>query len=133
MRKVATAIKPEEVRDYPFRTPEGERRLSELFGGERDLFVIHNMGSSCPYCTLWADGYNGIYPRLASRAGFVVSSPDAPEVQSAFAASREWRIPMVSHTGSSFAQTCATAPRVRTRLAQHRGIATSACSAASPS
>jgi predicted dithiol-disulfide oxidoreductase (DUF899 family) len=104
MRNIAAAIEPEEVRDYPFKTPDGERRLSELFGGKRDLFVIHNMGSSCPYCTLWGDGYNGIYPHLASRAGFVVSSPDAPEVQKAFAASRGWRFPMASHLGSSFAQ-----------------------------
>ena len=68
-----------------------------------DLFVIHNMGRSCPNCTLWADGFNGIYPHIADRAAFVVASPDPPDVQQSFAASRGWRFPMVSHQGSSFA------------------------------
>jgi predicted dithiol-disulfide oxidoreductase (DUF899 family) len=65
--------------------------------------VIHNMGSSCAYCTLWADGFNGIYDHIASRAAFVISSPDRPEVQQKFAASRNWRFPMVSHSETSFA------------------------------
>jgi predicted dithiol-disulfide oxidoreductase (DUF899 family) len=104
MRKVAAAIEPQEVLDYPLQTSDGETRLSELFGGTPDLFVIHSMGTSCPYCTLWADGYNGIYPHLANRAGFVVTSPDPPQVQKAFAAGRGWRFPMASHLGSSFAQ-----------------------------
>ena len=61
------------------------------------------MGRSCPNCTLWADGFNGIYPHIADRAAFVVASPDPPDVQRSFAASRGWRFPMVSHQGSSFA------------------------------
>jgi predicted dithiol-disulfide oxidoreductase (DUF899 family) len=52
---------------------------------------------------LWADGYNGVYEHLASRAAFVLSSPDTPEVQREFAAGRGWRFPMVSHAGTSFA------------------------------
>jgi predicted dithiol-disulfide oxidoreductase (DUF899 family) len=32
-----------------------------------------------------------------------VSSPDAPEIQRAFAAGRGWRFRMVSHAGTSFA------------------------------
>jgi predicted dithiol-disulfide oxidoreductase (DUF899 family) len=97
------AAEPEEVRDYEFTTREGKVRLSALFGGKDDLFVIHNMGKSCPSCTLWADGYNGIYHHLADRAAFVVSSPDPLEVQQQFAASRSWRFPMVSHRGTTFA------------------------------
>jgi predicted dithiol-disulfide oxidoreductase (DUF899 family) len=61
------------------------------------------MGVSCPYCTLWADGYNGIYGHLAERAAFVISSPDLPHVQRAFAEQRGWRFPMVSHFGTAFA------------------------------
>jgi predicted dithiol-disulfide oxidoreductase (DUF899 family) len=61
------------------------------------------MGASCAYCTLWADGYNGIYPHLADRATFVVSSPDPPAAQKKFADSRGWRFPMVSHQGTNFA------------------------------
>ncbi len=104
MREVQGSVAPEEVADYTFATPGGSVRLSELFGGKGDLFVIHNMGSACPYCTLWADGYNGIYDHLADRAAFVVASPDKPEVQRKFAQSRGWRFPMVSHENSSFAR-----------------------------
>jgi predicted dithiol-disulfide oxidoreductase (DUF899 family) len=103
MREVRAAAEPEEVRDYEFATPQGVVALSALFGGKTDLIVIHNMGASCPYCTLWADGYNGIYDHLSSRAAFVVSSPDHPDVQKKFAAGRGWRFPMVSHVNSTFA------------------------------
>src|SRR5260370_15203290 len=61
------------------------------------------MGSSCPACTMWADGYNGIHHHIATRAAFVVSSPEPPEVQRKFAASRGWKFPMISHAGSTFA------------------------------
>ena len=104
MLKIRKTIAPQEVEDYSFATVGGRMRLSELFGGKNDLFVIHNMGASCPYCTLWADGYNGIYPHLANRASFVVSSPDAPATQKKFAKGRGWRFPMVSHKGTTFAE-----------------------------
>jgi predicted dithiol-disulfide oxidoreductase (DUF899 family) len=103
MRETQAAVEPEEVRDYAFATPQGTVQLSALFGGKADLIVIHNMGSSCPYCTLWADGFNGIYDHLASRVAFVVSSPDRPDVQKKFAAGRGWRFPMVSHADTAFA------------------------------
>jgi predicted dithiol-disulfide oxidoreductase (DUF899 family) len=103
MRVAQASVEPEEVRDYEFATTKGGILLSALFGDKDDLFVIHNMGASCPYCTLWADGYNGIYPHLADRAAFVVSSPDPPAAQRTFARGRGWKFPMVSHQGSSFA------------------------------
>jgi predicted dithiol-disulfide oxidoreductase (DUF899 family) len=105
MRDAQAAAPPEEVKDYVFKRPEGGTvRLSELFGAKADLFVIHNMGRSCPYCTLWADGFNGVYHHLSNRAAFVVSTPDAPEVQRQFAGSRNWVFPMVSHQGTTFAE-----------------------------
>src|SRR5258708_1263595 len=103
MRDVQASVEPEEVSDYVFSTPQGTVQLSALFGGKPDLIVIHNMGATCPYCTLWADGFNGIYDHLASRAAFVVSSPDRPDAQKKFAAGRGWRFPMVSHAGTTFA------------------------------
>jgi len=96
-------VTPAPVEDYTLSTTKGPVRLSQLFGGKRDLLVIHNMGSGCPACTMWADGYNGLYPHLADRAAFVVSSPDSPAVQQRFARSRGWRFPMVSHQGTTFA------------------------------
>lgn len=103
MRDTQASVEPEPVQDYEFATPKGAVRLSQLFGSKRDLFVIHNMGRSCPQCTLWADGFNGIYPHIADRAAFVVASPDPPDVQQSFATGRGWRFLMVSHEGSDFA------------------------------
>jgi len=105
MRDVQAAVEPEPVKDYTFRRAGGGSvRLSELFGDKADLFVIHNMGQSCPYCTLWADGFNGAYAHLSNRAAFVVSSPDTPDKQRKFAESRHWTFPMVSHEGTTFAE-----------------------------
>ena len=93
----------EPVENYTLTTSEGDQvRLSELFGEKRDLIVIHNMGKSCVYCTMWADGFTGFLPHLQDRAAFVVSSPDPPEVQREFAASRGWSFPMVSTDGTTF-------------------------------
>ncbi len=103
MRDVQQAIVPEPVQDYVFETTSGRVTLSSLFGDKRDLFVIHNMGASCPYCTLWADGYNGVYAHLEDRASFVLSNGDDPEAQQRFARSRGWQFPIVSHRGTSFA------------------------------
>jgi predicted dithiol-disulfide oxidoreductase (DUF899 family) len=103
MRALQAGIEPQEVEDYRLATSAGPVRLSALFAGKPDLIVIHNMGRSCPHCTLWADGFNGVYHHLADRAAFVVSSPDPPELQQKFAADRGWRFPMVSHAGTSFA------------------------------
>ena len=103
MHATLRATPPEPVADYQFATPDGPVQLSALFGDKDDLFVIHNMGRGCAYCTLWADGYNGLVPHLESRAAFVVSSPDDPAAQRSFADSRGWRFRMVSHAGTSFA------------------------------
>ncbi|MFO1039869.1 MAG: DUF899 family protein [Geminicoccaceae bacterium] len=103
MRTLRSEIEPQPVEDYSFKTTDAEVKLSDLFGPKNELFVVHNMGRSCPYCTLWADGFNGVYQHLADRAAFVVATPDTPDVQAEFADSRGWRFPMVSHAGTSFA------------------------------
>lgn len=103
MRALQQQVEPEEVEDYRFQTANGEVPLSELFGGKDYLFVIHNMGTDCPNCTMWADGFNGVLAHLENRAAFVVSSPDDPQRQREFAAARGWRFRMVSHRGTGFA------------------------------
>lgn len=103
MRLAQASIEPEAVHDYEFATADGTVRLSALFGDKDTLFVIHNMGTGCVNCTLWADGFNGVFDHLRDRAAFVVSSPDAPERQRGFAAERGWKFPMVSTRGTSFA------------------------------
>ena len=96
-----SAAKP--VKDYIFSTSKGTRKLSELFNGKEELILVYNMGKSCPYCTLWADGYNGLTDHLNSRASFVVVSPDEPSVQDDFAKSRGWKFPLLSHNNTNFA------------------------------
>jgi predicted dithiol-disulfide oxidoreductase (DUF899 family) len=94
---------PVQVKDYEFTDRDGKKvRLSELFVNHQELLVISNMGQSCRYCTLWADGFSGLTSHLQDRAGFVVVSPDPVEVQQNFATSRGWNFPMVSDQNSDF-------------------------------
>lgn len=95
--------KPETTTDYEFDTPDGTVKLSQLFNGKSDLFMIHNMGVSCSYCTLWADGFNGVLTHLTDRASVVISSPDAVAVQQQFKQDRSWHFEMVSNANNTFA------------------------------
>lgn len=91
------------VQDYTFLGADGQSvPLSALFGAHDDLLVIHNMGTTCAYCTMWADGFNGLVPHLENRAAFVVISPDDPATQRRFAEHRGWRFRMVSSQGTTF-------------------------------
>ena len=95
----------EEVSDYILTGPDDKKvQFSEMFDDTKDLIVIHNMGNSCPYCTMWADGFNGVLQHLENRAAFIVVSPDPPEVQAAFAQKRGWQFKMYSSEESTFAE-----------------------------
>ncbi|KAF0242589.1 MAG: hypothetical protein FD180_3819 [Planctomycetota bacterium] len=95
--------KPRAIPDYVFRTHNGKPlRLSQAFGKHQDLVLVHNMGTFCPYCTLWADGLVSLLPHLQDRAGFLVVSNDSPAKQKAFAKSRGWTFPMASCAGTTF-------------------------------
>jgi predicted dithiol-disulfide oxidoreductase (DUF899 family) len=105
MRNLQQSIEPQPVSDYSLTDADGHKvSLAQLFGDKDTLFVIHNMGAGCSYCTLWADGFNGIYDHLNDRAAFVVTSPDTPDKQREFAQGRGWRFPLLSHAGTRFAQ-----------------------------
>ena len=103
IRTLQAEREPEPVENYEFRTVDGAVTMADLFGDRDTLFIVHNMGRSCVYCTLWADGLNGVIDHLEDAAAFVVSSPDEPEDQQAFAESRGWGLRMVSHAGNTFA------------------------------
>ena len=79
-----------------------EVALADLFGDKDDLILIHNMGKGCRYCTLWADEINGISKHIENRAALAVVSPNSPEVQKEFAASRGWRLRMFSDRDMQF-------------------------------
>lgn len=89
--------------DYVFAGEGGPVRLRELFGEHDDLLVIHNMGKSCNYCTLWADGLAGFAPMIEERCALALSSPDAPDVQARVKRERGWPYRMVSVKDNTFA------------------------------
>lgn len=90
------------VQDYTLHDKEGNSvKLSEAFGNRDQLVLIHNMGFRCPYCTMWADGFQGLYRYIQRRAGFVLVSNDDPEKQKRGAQARGWTFPMLSSQGTS--------------------------------
>jgi predicted dithiol-disulfide oxidoreductase (DUF899 family) len=104
MRALQAKVEPELVDDHLVAGWDGPVRLSTLFGDKRDLLLIHNMGVGCTSCTMWADGFNGVYDHLASRAAFAVVSPDPIETQRKAAAERGWRFPMLRYRDERFAR-----------------------------
>lgn len=102
LAELRRSLPPRTIADYELLGQGGRSvRLSDLFGDKSDLILIHNMGTGCTYCTLWADGLNGVLDHLQDRAAVALISPDAPNVQANFAASRGWQFPLVSASGSS--------------------------------
>lgn len=91
------------VQDYELKDWNNNPiKLSAMFGNKNDLIIVHNMGKSCSYCTLWADGFNGTQYFTERKAGFAVVSPDPPDVQKEFALSRGWKFRMYSGADSPF-------------------------------
>lgn len=96
------ARSPDEVTNYSFTTLNGETRLLDLFGDKDKLLMIHNMGQGCRYCTLWADGFNGLLTHIESVMATVLVSKDSPDTQRNFANSRDWRFRLASHGGGDY-------------------------------
>lgn len=102
LAKLRKAEAPVAVDDYAFRTNEGETSLSALFAGRDRLLVLHNMGQGCRYCTVYADGINGVLDHLEDAMAVVVVSKDPPEAQRRMALDRGWRFRMASHGGGAY-------------------------------
>lgn len=103
--KLRRKIAGEKVEDYVLRDKGGKAiKLSSLFGKKDDLILVHNMGKHCRWCTLWADGLNGVQHHLNSRASFAVVSNDKPDVMKKFADSRHWTFKILSGADSPFAK-----------------------------
>ncbi|MEW6051520.1 MAG: DUF899 family protein [Candidatus Zixiibacteriota bacterium] len=103
LTKLRKKLPKKEISDYTFKTWEGaDVTLSSLFDERNELIVVHNMGKACRYCTLWADGFNGIYWHMENRLPFVVVSPDDYQTQRAFGQMRGWKFRMFSSYGTRF-------------------------------
>jgi predicted dithiol-disulfide oxidoreductase (DUF899 family) len=95
----------EPVHNYLLRDLDGnDRRLRQLFGRHRDLIIVHNTGSQLPYCTMWADGFDGLMPYIRQRSSFVVVSHDDPETQREFAREQDWTFEMLSDPDGDFTE-----------------------------
>ena len=95
----------ETVQDFELTRKDGSKvRLSELFGDKSDLIVVHNMGRGCAYCTLWADGFNGVHQHLSDRAGFALVSHDDHQTMKEFTEGRGWEFTCLSGADSDFTQ-----------------------------
>lgn len=98
-----------EVSDYRFQTLDADVNLSQLFGDRDRLLMIHNMGQGCRYCTLWADGINGVLDHLEDAMAVAMVSKDPPALQRRMALDRGWKFRMASHGGGAYmAEQCAT-------------------------
>lgn len=93
---------PVEVKNYKFKTLEGETSLKDLFGDKDTLFLIHNMGKGCRYCTIWADGLNPFLPHLEDKFAVAMVSKNTPSEQREMANDRGWRFRMASHGGGEY-------------------------------
>ena len=94
----------EKVEDYELEEWNGPTVLSELFQEKQDLLVIHNMGAGCRFCTLWADGLNGLYDHLSNRAAVALVTPDEIDSAMQFAEGRHWRFHIVSDPNRTFSE-----------------------------
>jgi predicted dithiol-disulfide oxidoreductase (DUF899 family) len=97
-------ISGREIEDYVLSTVKGDRSLSEFFGDKETLILIHNMGSSCSFCTMYADGLNGVLHHLQSRASVLLVSPDDSLSQYEFAELRGWHFQLASVKGSELSK-----------------------------
>ncbi len=95
-------------KDYRFDTPEGPRRLADLFQGRRQLIVQHFMlgpgwAQGCPSCSFMADHLDGISVHLAQRdiAWLAVSRAPLEEIER-FRRRMGWKFAWVSSHGNDF-------------------------------
>ncbi len=98
-------LPPTPVENYELQNADGSTvRLSELFGEFDEMILIHNMGTGCSYCTLWADGFNSFLPYFRTKCAFVLTSPDPADKMAQFAKSRGWEYPIASIHGTTLAK-----------------------------
>ena len=95
-------------KNYVFETPEGPRKLADLFAGRRQLLVQHFMlgpdwKQGCPSCSFMADHTDGMTIHLEHRDVTFVAISRAPlaEIEK-FKRRMGWKFKWVSSHGSDF-------------------------------
>ena len=102
LAELQRSLPPMEVEDYELHTRDGPVRLSQFFQEMEDLIVIHNMGKSCNFCTMWADGFSGVIDHLHDRCAVLLVSPDDADTLETFADERGWYFAVASAKGTTF-------------------------------
>lgn len=93
----------EKIKNYSFKNVNGkEVGLLDLFEGREELLLIHNMGKSCVYCTMWADVLSGMNHIVKDRVNIVLTSPDDVNNLKSFSESRKWNLDCYSYHGTDF-------------------------------
>jgi predicted dithiol-disulfide oxidoreductase (DUF899 family) len=91
-----------------FDTDDGERTLAGLFAGRSQLLVYHFMfgpqwSEGCPFCSYWADSFNGGIVHLAHRDVTMLCASRAPLAQlQAYKRRMGWSFAWVSSGRSQF-------------------------------
>ena len=95
-------------KNYVFETPEGPRKIADLFEGRRQLLVQHFMlgpgwEQGCPSCSFMADHADGMTIHLEHRDVTFVAISRAPlaEIEK-FKRRMGWKFKWVSSHGSDF-------------------------------
>ena len=96
------------AKDYAFDTPEGPRKLADLFEGRSQLLVQHFMlgpgwEQGCPSCSFMADHTGGMKIHLEHRdiSLVAISRATLPEIER-FRSRMGWQFKWVSSNGNSF-------------------------------
>lgn len=95
-------------KDYVFETPDGPRRLADLFDGRSQLLVQHFMFApgweqGCKSCSYMADHNDGANLHLAQRDVTLLAVSRAPLADiERFRRRMGWRFPWVSSHGGDF-------------------------------
>ncbi|MFZ0181197.1 MAG: DUF899 family protein [Candidatus Dormiibacterota bacterium] len=97
---------------YTFDTPDGPKRLLDLFGEHAQLVVYQFMDRGpdeyCPGCTHFTNNVTALATLAECGVAWATVS-DMPLAQSqAYAARMGWTVPFVSSHGTSFAHDCGT-------------------------
>lgn len=105
LAKIRKEEAPEEIKDYTFTYVDGSTiQLYDIIHEGEELLLIHNMGKSCVYCTMWADVLSGMYTVINDRVPIILTSPDDPETVLEFSSERNWQMPCYSYNGSDFSK-----------------------------
>ncbi|MFM9874397.1 MAG: DUF899 family protein [Fimbriimonadaceae bacterium] len=95
---------PEPVKNYEFQTTTGNAKLADLFGDKSDLYIIHNMGKSCSYCTHWADVLSPVMNRITNVSAIALCTPDELDTAQKLANARGWNFPLINDIDRSFSK-----------------------------